>query len=51
MKRSLRSIACVVEGRDLLSECFDLAYELRTEAEDKDESPAREEVNGVGSKD
>jgi len=35
----------------LLAECFDLAYELRTEAEDKDESPAREETNGVGSKD
>ena len=35
----------------LLAECFDLAYELRTEAEEKDESPAREEANGVGSKD
>lgn len=34
----------------LLAECFDIAYELRTDAEDKDESPAAEEANGVGSK-
>jgi hypothetical protein len=37
----------------LLAECFDLAYELRTEAEEKDEetgSPPAEAVNGVGSK-
>ncbi|KAL1586773.1 hypothetical protein WHR41_04470 [Cladosporium halotolerans] len=38
----------------LLAECFDLAYELRTEAEEKDEvkgTPPAEETNGVGSKD
>lgn len=37
----------------LLSECFDLAYDLRTEAEDnqeEDDSPEASEVNGVGSK-
>jgi hypothetical protein len=37
----------------LLAECFDLAYELRTEAEEKDEdteTPPAEAVNGVGSK-
>jgi hypothetical protein len=37
----------------LLAECFDLAYELRTEAEEKDEeagTPPAETVNGVGSK-
>lgn len=37
----------------LLAECFDLAYDLRTEAEEKDEvngAPPAEHVNGVGSK-
>lgn len=34
----------------LLAECFDLAYELRTEAEEKDATPPADEVNGVGSK-
>jgi hypothetical protein len=34
----------------LLAECFDLAYELRTEAEEKDATPPAEETNGVGSK-
>jgi hypothetical protein len=33
----------------LLSECFDLAYELRSEADSRNE-PEKEEVNGVGSK-
>lgn len=36
----------------LLAECFDLAYDLRTEAEERSESEAipEEEVNGVGTK-
>ncbi|PPJ55657.1 hypothetical protein CBER1_05864 [Cercospora berteroae] len=32
----------------LLAECFDLAYELRNEADERSENPAPEEVNGVG---
>lgn len=32
----------------LLAECFDLAYELRNEADERSEQPAPEEVNGVG---
>ncbi|GAB7348188.1 hypothetical protein MBLNU459_g6193t2 [Dothideomycetes sp. NU459] len=35
----------------LLAECFDIAYDLRTEAEERSEDPDAEEVNGVGSKD
>lgn len=36
----------------LLAECFDLAYDLRTEAEERSENEAipEEEVNGVGTK-
>ena len=37
----------------LLAECFEMAYELRTEAEERDEAedePASEEVNNVGTK-
>ena len=37
----------------LLAECFELAYDLRTEAEEKEEAngtPPAETVNGVGSK-
>lgn len=33
----------------LLAECFDLAYELRTEAEEKDATPPAETANGVES--
>lgn len=32
----------------LLAECFDLAYELRNEADERNEHPAQEEINGVG---
>ena len=38
----------------LLAECFEMAYELRTEAEERDESegePPADESNGVGVKD
>ncbi|KAK3710043.1 hypothetical protein LTR37_010474 [Vermiconidia calcicola] len=38
----------------LLNECFELAYELRSEADEKNEEngePDAEEVNGVGTKD
>lgn len=35
----------------LLAECFDLAYDLRNEAQEKGEDPAPDEVNGVGNKD
>lgn len=39
----------------LLAECFELAYDLRTEAEEREEeeevqTPEAVEVNGVGSK-
>lgn len=37
----------------LLSECFELAYELRTEAEERKEAseqPAADQVNGVGNR-
>ncbi|KAI5360054.1 hypothetical protein Slin15195_G119170 [Septoria linicola] len=34
----------------LLAECFDLAYELRSEADERSEQPAPEEVNGVGNR-
>lgn len=35
----------------LLAECFDLAYELRNEADERsEEAPAKEEVNGVGNR-
>lgn len=34
----------------LLAECFDMAYELRTDAEDRSENPDPEEVDGFGSK-
>ena len=37
----------------LLAECFEMAYELRTEAEERDvaeDEPASEEVNNVGTK-
>lgn len=40
----------------LLAECFDIAYDLRTEAEERQEEAeeageAEEPTNGVGSKD
>lgn len=38
----------------LLNECFDIAYDLRTEADERKErngDPPAEETNGVGSKD
>ena len=34
----------------LLAECFELAYELRTDAEDRDEDDDEEATNGVGTK-
>lgn len=36
----------------LLAECFDIAYDLRTDAEERSEGDSRtaSELNGVGSK-
>lgn len=34
----------------LLAECFDMAYELRTEADERAEADDESSPNGVGSK-
>lgn len=34
----------------LLAECFDIAYDLRAEAEERSEDADAEETSGVGSK-